>query len=70
MKVKELIERLKTLDPEMLVLVDGYEGGYAAPVAADLIKVSGPYERPRYYGEYEDAKKDDLLNFEALIIRR
>lgn len=70
MKVKELIEKLNTLDPEMLVLVDGYEGGYAALVAADLIKVSGPYERPWYYGEYEDAKTDDLLNFNAFLLRR
>jgi hypothetical protein len=70
MKVKELIEKLNTLDPEMLVLVDGYEGDYTIPVAAEQIEVSGPYERPWYYGQYQDAKKDDLLNFTAFILRR
>jgi hypothetical protein len=28
MIVKELIEQLQQLDPELLVFVDGYEGGY------------------------------------------
>jgi uncharacterized coiled-coil DUF342 family protein len=27
MKIKELIEQLKKYDPEMLVVVNGYEGG-------------------------------------------
>jgi hypothetical protein len=28
MKVKDLIEKLKKEDPEMRIVVDGYEGGY------------------------------------------
>jgi hypothetical protein len=28
MKIKELIEQLKKYDPEMLVVVNGYEGGW------------------------------------------
>lgn len=31
MKVRELIEELQKHDPEMLVLVDGYEHGYREP---------------------------------------
>ena len=35
MKVKELIEQLSTLDPELHVFVPGYEGGFndAGPVS-------------------------------------
>jgi len=40
MKAKELIEVLQKLDPETLVLVDGYEGGYAVPIGTKQMEVS------------------------------
>ena len=70
MKVKELIEQLQKLDPDTIVLVDGYEGGYAIPVTMKQIDVSGPFKREWYYGEYDDYKEDDLLKTKAFLIHR
>jgi hypothetical protein len=39
MKAKELIEVLQKLDPETLVLVDGYEGGYTVPIGTKQMEV-------------------------------
>ena len=70
MKAKELIEVLQKLDPETLILVDGYEGGYAIPTGTKLLKVCGPFKREWYYGEYDVCKDEDLLKIEAIIISR
>ena len=53
MKVKELIEKLQKFDPELLVMVEGYEGGVDYP--------EEPYQTPVrlnrndewYYGRHE-----------------
>ena len=70
MKAKELIEQLQKIDPETIVLVDGYEGGYAIPVGIKYFDVCGPFKREWYYGEYDDCKKDDLLKTKAFLIHR
>jgi hypothetical protein len=70
MKVKELIVELQKLDPETLVLVDGYEGGYTNPYTADQIEVCGPFDRAWYYGEYEDCKDKNSVKIKAYLIRR
>jgi hypothetical protein len=70
MKVKELIELLQKLDPDTIVLVDGYEGGYAVPVGTKQIEVCGPFKREWYYGEYDDCKEDELLKTKAFLIHR
>ena len=70
MKAKELIEQLQKIDPKTIVLVDGYEGGYAIPVGAKQIEVCGPFKREWYYGEYDDCREDDLLNTKAFLIHR
>ena len=58
MKVKELIERLKDLDPEAMVATRGYEGGYhEMGTIEDVILVLGvntawyydPHERNESY---------------------
>ena len=70
MKVKELIVELQKLDPETLVLVDGYEGGYATPSVTDQIKVCGPFNRAWYYGEYDDCEDTESAKTKAFLIRR
>ena len=42
MTAKELIEVLQKLDPDTLVIVDGYEGDYDVPKGAEQIYISGP----------------------------
>ena len=70
MKAKELIEELQKLDPDTIVLVDGYEGGYAVPKRTKQIEVSGPFKREWYYGEYDDYNKEELLKIQAILLSR
>jgi len=70
MKVKELISILEKIDQDMIVLVDGYEGGYTSPIAIESIDVTGPHDEKWYYGPYKDCKVDDPCKFKALILRR
>ena len=70
MKVKELIEILSKEDPESLVLVNGYEDGYAIPTGTKQIEVCGPFKREWYYGEYDDCREAELLKTKAFIISR
>jgi hypothetical protein len=70
MKAKELIEVLQKLDPEILVLVDGYEGGYAVPIGTKQMEVCGPFTREWYYGEYDDCKEEELFKTKAILISR
>ena len=59
MKAKELIEQLQKLDPETLMVVRGYEGGYSIPQSTKLINITGPHDNEWYYGNYNDCDKDD-----------
>jgi hypothetical protein len=55
MKVKELIEQLSTLDPELHVFVPGYEGGFndAGPVSA-VKHFALDVNEEWYYGKHEE----------------
>lgn len=70
MTVRELINRLNNEDPDMLVLVDGYESGYDEINSINIENVSGPKKTDWWDGEYDKCKENDLLNFRALIISR
>ena len=56
MTVKELIEQLQTLDPDLHVFVRGYEGGYdyAGPVT-DPNEFALDFHDEWYYGKHETA---------------
>lgn len=55
MKVRELIEALQKHDPEMMVVVDGYEYGLRDPHPLRVIRIR-PDETPTEYGgPYEEA---------------
>lgn len=64
MKIKELIEQLQSLDPELEVFVSGYEGGFER-----VTNVSEPQDfvldfyTDWYYGPHELA--EDTINFET-----
>lgn len=54
MKVRELIEKLQQLDPEMLVVVDGYEGGADEPKSVTTARIALNYNTGSwYYGKHE-----------------
>lgn len=53
MTVKELIEQLSGLDPELHVFVPGYEGGYHYVKISDIKDVSLNWNSEWYYGPHE-----------------
>lgn len=70
MKVKELIEQLSTLNPELHVFVPGYEGGFndAGPVSA-VKYFALNVNKEWYYGAHEelsDPNNDKLVDHELV----
>lgn len=57
MTVSELIELLKTLPPDALVVTRGYEGGYCDVVGADKLSLVLNYNTAWYYGPHETLDK-------------
>jgi len=53
MKIKELIEQLKKYDPEMLVVVRGYESGWDdIDIIKEQILIKLKYNDSWYEGKY------------------
>ena len=68
MEVKELIEQLKSLPADALILVQGYEDGFDEIVAVKevpVVKRPAPYH---WEGQYEDAEKDRKDVITAAVI--
>ena len=56
MTVKELIEQLQQLDPELHVFVRGYEGGYDDVIGiSNVTEIALNVHEEWYYGKHEDA---------------
>ena len=53
MKLKELIEKLQKFDPELLVVVDGYEGGVDYPKEPVELSIKLNQHTENYYGRHE-----------------
>lgn len=55
MTVKELMDALKYMDKDAVVVMPGYEGGYTK-VRMTILTYMVDYPNPAwYYGEYEEA---------------
>jgi hypothetical protein len=52
MKVKELIEKLQKFDPELLVMVDGYEDGIDEPQDPVEVLIKLNKHDEWYYGKH------------------
>ena len=68
MTVKELIEQLQTMDPELRVFVSGYEGGYnnAGPIS-NIKDIALDYHKGTwYYGLHEEAEAEHKDNYEIV----
>ena len=79
MKVSELIEELKSFDPEMEVVVDGYETGYDVVRSISKVEVFKPKadiidHKAWYDGDYVHRSKfinaDDGEYIEVVYIPR
>jgi len=59
MIVKELIEQLQQLDPELHVFVDGYEGGYDDVTISEVKDIALNVNNDWWYGvndNYDETK--------------
>jgi hypothetical protein len=54
MTVKQLIEHLQTLDPELYVFKPGYEGGIDYVEPGDVVNVELNHYTEWYYGKHEE----------------
>lgn len=70
MTVKELIEQLQQLDPELHVFVSGYEGGYdyAGPIS-NIKEIALDYHDAWYYGKHEDVDCNDEIRENYKIVK-
>jgi len=68
MKVKELIEQLQSLDQDLFVFVDGYEGGYndATGVRSDVVNMALNVNDAWYYGAHELSNSDTPSSFKIV----
>ena len=66
MKVKELIEKLKSCDPELMVVVNGYEGGVNEAENAAQVKIKLDKNPEWYYGTHEDAASELAVDKETV----
>jgi len=65
MNIKELIEELQKQDPEMMVVIDGYEGGYQTVELIDEIRLNLNVGKRGLFGEH---KKDPQGEARAILI--
>ena len=68
MKVKELIEKLQLCDPELMVVVRGYEGGVNEGEYAATVKINLDAHTKWYYDNHEITIDDEPFDCEAIYI--
>jgi|HubBroStandDraft_5_1064220.scaffolds.fasta_scaffold09748_5 hypothetical protein len=69
MTVAELIEKLRNYPPGMLVVVQGWEGGYDAVEDIGIVDiVYDPSES--YFGEYRRSEREDTSYIDAILLPR
>jgi len=70
MKVKELIEALSQLDPELMVVVAGYEGGVDEIDKFEMCDIELNVNTEWYYGKHEVLEKgDEPQNKDSTIVK-
>jgi hypothetical protein len=67
MTVKELIEQLSTLDPEMRVFTTGYEGGFESVENINSIEdIVLNYHEEWHYGPHESIKNIESKDYKTI----
>ena len=70
MKVKELIELLSQMNPELMVVVAGYEGGVDEIDKFEMCDIELNVNTEEYYGKHEIlAEGDKPTNKDSTIVR-
>ena len=62
MTVKELIEKLQQLDPELHVFVDGYEGGYDDIAISEIKDIELNVHEEWYYGKHDNVDDSKITD--------
>jgi hypothetical protein len=68
--IKELMEILATLPPDIPVVTTGYETGYENFYQPFVKRLRHEPENTYYNGQFQDADEKDTETFEAVIIER
>lgn len=69
MNVKQLIEELQKLDPEIMVIVDGYEGGYDEVLTISIKPIQlNKYVDSSYFGNHGEPWLDEEKDCDAVHI--
>ena len=68
MTVKQLIEHLQTLDPELRVFKPGYEGGIDDVEPGDVVDVELNHYTEWYYGKHEEIDEPTEKSVKGIII--
>jgi len=67
MRIKELIEKLKSYPNDLKVLVDGYEGGFSEISVVTKTKVKLNTNTESYNGPHDEVEGADT---DVIVIRR
>lgn len=67
MKVKELIEKLQSLDPEHMLVINGYEGGVNEVSEVETIRILTDQNKEWYYGKHEEVGSYDEEKYETAL---
>jgi hypothetical protein len=62
MTASELIQQLKTLPPDIKIMIRGYEDGYNDILMLKPIKIKPLENAPWYSGEYENSNDNDAIS--------
>lgn len=66
MTIKELIEQLQTLNPELRMFTEGYEGGYDDINHIEERNVSLNVHKQWYYGKHDIFRDGDENRYETV----
>lgn len=69
MKVKELIEELQKVDPNALVVVNGYEDGFTELQSVNQIDIKLNPGHKDWEGEYDNYPLEEC-NIQAILLPR
>jgi hypothetical protein len=68
--VAQLFEALKTLPPDLPVLVSGYESGFENFFHPSVLKMKHEPKNPYFDGEFQAAQEGDKDTFDAVVLAR
>lgn len=68
MTVKELIEKLKDVDPKLRVVISGYEGGVNDLTYIEEINIRLNVNEEWFYGSHEQVDDDEKYDEKAILI--